>query len=63
MRCKLPLIFLSLTLLFVSSGHAQRNIAHRLAYTFGPRARVTGRWHEGYYLAELRVPLPAGGRS
>ena len=45
------------------SGHAQRNIAHRLAYTFGPRARVTGRWHEGYYLAELRVPLPAGGRS
>ena len=45
------------------SGHAQRNIAHRLAYAFGPRARVTGRWHEGYYLAELRVPLPAGGRS
>ena len=45
------------------SGHAQRNIAHRLAYTFGPRARVTGRWHESYYLAEFRVPLPAGGRS
>ncbi len=42
--------------------HAQRSIAHRLAYAFGPRARVTGRWHEGYYLAELRVPLP-GGRS
>jgi two-component system sensor histidine kinase AlgZ len=45
------------------SGHAQRSIAHRLAYAFGSRARVTGRWHEGYYLAELRVPLPAGGRS
>jgi two-component system sensor histidine kinase AlgZ len=45
------------------SGHAQRSIAGRLAYAFGPRARVTGRWHEGYYLAELRVPLPPGGRS
>ena len=42
------------------SGHAQRSIAHRLAYAFGPRARVTGRWHEGYYLAELRVPVPGG---
>jgi len=39
------------------SQHAQRSIAHRLTYAFGPRARVTGRWHEGYYLAELRVPL------
>lgn len=39
------------------SGHAQRSIAHRLAYAFGPKARVTGHWHEGYYLAELRVPL------
>jgi two-component system sensor histidine kinase AlgZ len=39
------------------TGHAQRSIAHRLAYAFGPRARVTGRWHEGYYLAELQVPL------
>ena len=45
------------------SGHAQRSIAHRLAYAYGHKARVTGRWHEGYYLAELRVPLPAGGRS
>ena len=39
------------------SGHAQRSIAHRLEYAFGPRARMTGRWHEGYYLAEFRVPL------
>lgn len=39
------------------TGHAQRSIAHRLAYTFGNKARVTGRWHEGYYLAELRIPL------
>jgi two-component system sensor histidine kinase AlgZ len=45
------------------SGHALSNIAHRLGYAFGPKARVHGRWHEGYYLAELRVPLPAGGRS
>ena len=37
--------------------HAQRSIAHRLAYAFGPRAKMTGRWHEGYYLAEFRVPL------
>lgn len=44
------------------SRHAQRSIAHRLAYAFGPKARVTGHWHEGYYLAEVRVPLP-GGRS
>jgi two-component system, LytTR family, sensor histidine kinase AlgZ len=43
------------------SGHALRSIAHRLAYAFGPRARVTGRWHEGYYLAELRVPMRRGG--
>ena len=40
-----------------SRGHAQRSIAHRLDYAFGPRARMTGRWHEGYYLAEFRVPL------
>ena len=39
------------------SGHAQRSIAHRLEFAFGPRARMTGRWHEGYYLAEFRVPL------
>jgi len=37
--------------------HAQRSIAHRLAYAFGPRAKMAGRWHEGYYLAEFRVPL------
>ena len=39
------------------SGHAQRSIAHRLEFAFGPRARMTGRWHEGYSLAEFRVPL------
>jgi len=37
--------------------HAQRSIAHRLAFAFGPRAKMAGRWHEGYYLAEFRVPL------
>jgi len=39
------------------SQHAQRSIAHRLGYAFGPRARMAGGWHEGYYLAEFRVPL------
>lgn len=38
-------------------GHAQASVAHRLAYAFGPRARMTARWEEGYYLAEFRVPL------
>jgi two-component system sensor histidine kinase AlgZ len=33
------------------------SIAHRLAYAFGPKRTRDGRWHEGYYLAELRVPL------
>ncbi len=43
--------------------HAQRSIAHRLAFRFGPRARMAGHWHEGYYLAEFRVPLRGGDRS
>ncbi len=39
------------------AGHAQRNIGHRLAYAFGPRARMTSGWNEGYYLCELSLPL------
>lgn len=39
------------------AGHAQRSIAHRLAYRFGPGARVTGRWAQGYYACEVILPL------
>ncbi len=39
------------------AGHAQRNIGHRLAYAFGPRARMTAGWTEGYYACELSLPL------
>ena len=39
------------------AGHAQRNIAHRLGYAFGPRARMTAGWDAGYYACELSLPL------
>lgn len=39
------------------AGHAQRNIGHRLGYAFGPRARMTAGWAEGYYACELSLPL------
>jgi len=39
--------------------HAQHSIGQRLAYAFGKRARMTGRWDEGYYQAEFLVPLGA----
>ena len=53
------------------AGHAQRSIAHRLAYRFGDGARVTGGWDAGYYRVEVRLPLQpapvpageAGGRT
>ncbi len=41
--------------------HAHRNIDQRLAYAYGKRARMAGRWDEGYYQAEFRVPL--GGEA
>ena len=37
--------------------HAQRSIGHRLAYAFGPRARMTSQWQDGYYRCELTVPI------
>jgi two-component system, LytTR family, sensor histidine kinase AlgZ len=37
--------------------HARRSIGHRLAYAFGPEARMAGAWDEGYYRAGFRVPL------
>lgn len=41
--------------------HAQQSIGHRLAYAFGPRARMTARWQDGYYRCELAVPVHRGG--
>ncbi|MGH8027965.1 MAG: sensor histidine kinase, partial [Pseudoxanthomonas sp.] len=38
------------------SGHAQRNIAYRLAYKFNSRARLAGGWRDGSYLCEIVVP-------
>jgi two-component system sensor histidine kinase AlgZ len=42
------------------AGHAQRNIAHRLGFAFGPRARMTFGWSEGYYAVEISLPLEPG---
>ena len=39
------------------NGHALRSIGHRLAYAFGPEARMTAAWDAGYYRAELRLPV------
>jgi two-component system sensor histidine kinase AlgZ len=39
------------------AGHAQRNIAYRLTYKFGTRARVAGSWRDGCYVCEIVVPL------
>ncbi len=40
------------------AGHAQRSILHRLGYAFGPSARMTAAWREGYYVCEVDLPLP-----
>ena len=40
--------------------HAQRSIGHRLAYAFGPEARMTTCADAGYYRVELRLPIPKG---
>jgi len=42
--------------------HATTSIGHRLAFAFGPRARMTSMWHEGYYRCELAIPIQ-GDRS
>lgn len=39
------------------AGHAQASIAHRLAYRFGPAARMTAGWSGGYYACEIVLPL------
>lgn len=44
--------------------HAQFSIAQRLRYAYGPRARMTAAWNEGYYRVELKLPVipePATG--
>jgi two-component system sensor histidine kinase AlgZ len=43
--------------LMQGAGHAQRNIAHRLAWRFGPGARMTGAWNDGYYACDIFVPV------
>lgn len=40
--------------------HAQFSIAQRLRYVYGPRARMTAAWREGYYQVDLRLPVAAG---
>jgi two-component system sensor histidine kinase AlgZ len=45
------------------AGHAQRSIGHRLAYAFGPRARMAAGWEDGYYQCELRVPTDTPRRG
>ena len=45
------------------AGHAQRSIAHRLGYAFGPRARMVAGWNGGYYACELELPLESGRRQ
>jgi len=39
------------------AGHAQASIAHRLAYRFGPAAKMTAGWERGYYACEIVVPV------
>jgi two-component system sensor histidine kinase AlgZ len=39
------------------AGHAQRNIAYRLQYSFGARATLKGNWQDGVYHCEMAVPL------
>lgn len=40
------------------NGHALRSIGHRLAYAFGPQARMTAACDAGYYRVELHLPVP-----
>ncbi|MDR1076833.1 MAG: sensor histidine kinase [Xanthomonadaceae bacterium] len=43
------------------AGHAQRNIAHRLAYRYGETARLERGWHDGEYHCRLQIPLKGEG--
>lgn len=46
-----------ITVLQAGAGHAQRSIAWRLSYAFGPRARLEGEWREGQYRCLVILPL------
>ena len=39
------------------NGHAQQSIGHRLAHRFGPQARMTGAWRDGYYECVIWFPV------
>ena len=39
------------------AGHAQRNIAYRLAYKFNSRARLAGKWQDGAYACDIVIPI------
>ena len=39
------------------TGHALRNIAFRLQYTFGSKAKLSGVWRDGFYSCEMVVPI------
>lgn len=43
------------------AGHAQRSIAHRLGFAFGPRARMRYGWNEGCYACTIELPVPMDG--
>lgn len=45
------------------AGHAQRSTLHRLQLALGPAARMSAGWREGYYVAELRLPILAASAS
>ena len=55
-----PAIRLEAATLQLGAGHAQRNIAWRLSYAFGARARLTGAWRDGRYFCNVVIPLPQG---
>ncbi|KFN44050.1 sensor histidine kinase [Arenimonas oryziterrae] len=40
------------------NGHAQESIAQRLAFHFGPAARMTTAYADGYYVSDIGLPLP-----
>jgi two-component system sensor histidine kinase AlgZ len=56
-----PAVRLEAAPLQPGAGHAQRNIAWRLSYAFGSRARLTGAWQDGRYFCRVIIPLPRQG--
>ncbi|MDR6991731.1 histidine kinase [Luteimonas sp. 3794] len=45
------------------AGHAQRSIAQRLGFAFGPRARMRYGWNGGRYACTIQVPVPTDGAA